>query len=239
METKQSLKATLKAAFPKTVPVLAGFSVLGIAFGILLAAKGYHPLWALAMSLICFCGSMQYVTLSLIAAAFDPLAALLLSFTVNARHLFYGISMLEKYRGMGKIKAFLIYTLCDETFSILSEDIPQDVDGRAYCFFVSLLNYLYWAAASLVGGILGHFLAGVEGFDTTGFDFVLTALFVVIFTDTCRAREKRAPALIGVACSVVCLVIFGASDFIIPAMLAIAAALTIVMKTEGKKHDAQ
>ena len=238
MEKKSNLSAALRAAFPKTVPVLAGFSFLGIAFGILLSAKGYHPLWSLAMSLICFCGSMQYVALSLIAAAFDPLAALLLSLTVNARHLFYGISMLEKYRGMGKIKAFLIYTLCDESFSILSEDLPPDVDARSYCFFVSLLNYLYWAAASFVGGILGHFLAGMESFDTTGFDFVLTALFVVIFTDTCRAKEKRMPALIGVVCSVACLVIFGASDFIIPAMLAIAAALTVFMKV-GEKHDAQ
>ena len=231
-------KAAWRAAFPKTLPVLAGFAFLGIAFGILLTSKGYHPLWAFVMSLVCFCGSMQYVALSLLAAAFDPLAALILSVTVNARHLFYGLSMLDTYRGMGKVKPLLIYLLCDETFSILADGIPENVDRKTYCAAVSVCNYIYWALASLTGGLLGYFLNRLDGFDTTGFDFVLTALFCVIFIDTCREKSKRSPAAIGVGCAVLCLMIFGPSDFIIPAMIAIGAALTIFMKVR-ERHDAQ
>ncbi|MBE6613195.1 MAG: branched-chain amino acid transporter AzlC [Ruminococcaceae bacterium] len=230
-------RAAFRAAFPKTVPVLAGFAFLGIAFGILFTSKGYHPLFAPLMSFVCFCGSMQYVAITLLTAAFDPLAALILSITVNARHLFYGLSMLDTYHGMGKIKPLLIYLLCDESFSILTDKLPEGVDKKTYCFAVSILNYIYWGTASLIGGLAGHFLTKLDGFDTTGFDFVLTALFVVIFIDGCREKEKRIPAAIGVGCSILCLLIFGASDFIIPAMIAIGLALTVFMKV-GERHDA-
>lgn len=233
MNTDHSYRAAFRAAFPRTVPVLAGFMFLGIAFGILLTSKGYAILWAPLMSLVVFAGSMQYVAISLLCAAFDPLAALLLSLTVNARHIFYGISMLGRYKGMGKMKPFLIYTLCDETFSIVSSEIPEGVEPKKFYFAVSLLDYLYWASASLIGGVTGRILAGIEGFDTTGFDFVLTALFVVILIDSCREREKRIPAVIGIGCTLICLLIFGADHFIIPSMLAICIVLAVYIKLAG------
>ena len=237
--TNSITKKTLREAFVSCMPVLAGFAFLGIAFGILLVSKGYSAVWAIAMSFICFCGSMQYAAISLLCAAFDPLAALLLSIMVNARHIFYGLSFLEKYKGLGKCKPFLVYTLCDESFSILSAKLPDGVDEKQYYIFVSLFNYLYWGLATTVGAVAGQLLVRLEGFDTTGFDFVLTALFVVIFIDSVREKEKRIPAAIGVACSVGSLLIFGAGDFIIPAMAAIFAVLALYMKWGDKHGNAQ
>jgi 4-azaleucine resistance transporter AzlC len=142
-EKKHNLLKAFKTAFPHTLPVLAGFLILGTAYGILMQTKGYGTLWALLMSAIAFCGSMQFVAISLLTVVFDPIQAFLLSLMVNARHLFYGISMLDKYRGLGKLRFFMIYTLCDETFSILSSiEPPEGVRRTYFYFFKSLLNYL-------------------------------------------------------------------------------------------------
>ncbi len=234
-------RRAFRIALPATLPVLAGFSFLGIAFGILLTSKGYGAVWAFLMSALAFGGSMQYVAVTLLCAAFDPMQAFLLSLTVNARHIFYGLAFLSEYRGMGKLKPLLICLLCDESFSILAGGLPREAQAEGsrarYCFAVSLLNYIYWVSASLVGGILGALLTQVEGFDTTGFDFVLTALFVVILIDSCREKEKLLPAGIGILASVICLLIFGAEDFLLPSMAAIALLLMLVGKA-GWVHDA-
>ena len=170
--------AAVRAAFPSTVPVLTGYLVLGIAYGVLMQTKGYGVPWVLLMCCLAYCGSMQFVAITLLVTAFDPLQALLMSLMVNARHLFYGVSMLGKYRGMGAAKLPLIYTLSDETFSIVSSvEPPEDVPRKDFYLAVSLLNYGYWAAGSVLGAVAGRFIT----FDTTGLDFALTGLFVVLF----------------------------------------------------------
>lgn len=203
------------AAFPHTVPVLTGFLTLGFAFGVLMRTKGYGPLWPFFMSAVCYCGSMQFVALTLLSTAFDPLAAFLMSLMINARHLFYGIAMLDKYRGLGKLRPVLICTLCDETFSILSGVTPpSQMDAGKFYFCVSLLDYSYWALGSALGGLAG----GLITFNTKGLDFALTALFIVLLTDQMREKDNRPPALMGIGVSALALVVFGASGFVLPAM---------------------
>ena len=226
---KNKFTHALSAAFPHTVPVLAGFLVLGIAYGMLMLDKGYGPQWSVLMSAVAFCGSMQFVAITLLTTAFHPLEALILSLLVNARHLFYGLSMLEKYKGFGKVKAFLIYTLCDETFSISSSVTPpDDIDRKYFYLTISLMDYLYWVFGTFLGSVLGNFVT----FNTKGLDFVLTALFVVLFLEQMKKSENRIFGLIGVVCSVIALVIFGASNLVIPAMILI---LLVLLGTGRKK----
>lgn len=214
----------LRAAFPHTIPVLAGFTFLGIAYGILMHSKGYGVGWAVLMSLMAFAGSAQYVAITFLTSAFNPIYALLLTLMINARHLFYGISMLDRYKNIGKLKTYLIFGLCDETFSIVcSAEPPEGVSRKWFMFFITLLDHSYWVLGSALGGLLGYMVS----FNTKGLDFVLTALFVVIFLGQWKSQKNHTPAVIGVACSVFCLVIFGQAHFIIPSMIAILAVLTV------------
>lgn len=223
----KSLSA-LRAAFPHTVPVLTGFMALGIAYGVLMQAKGYGVLWAVLMSAVAFCGSMQYVAITLLTTVFDPVQAFLLSIMVNARHLFYGLSMLEKYRGIGKIKGMLIFMLCDETFSISYAVEPQGgVERKYFYFWISLLDYGYWVGATLIGGVLGNLLP----INTEGLDFVLTALFVVLFLEQWKVKENRAAGVIGMVCAVISLTVFGSENLVIPAMVLIMVTLLCGGKT--------
>jgi len=221
----RKMTTALKAAFPWTIPVFTGFMFLGLAYGILMSSKGYGVLWTFLMSAVAFCGSMQFVAITLLTSGFNPISAFLLSIMVNARHLFYGISMLSKYKGIGKIKFFLIYVLCDETFSIVSNvEPPKSIDRKYFYFWISLLDYLYWIAGSVMGAFLGEFIK----FDIKGLDFVLTALFTVIFIDKWENKKNRASAAIGVICSVICLIIFKQNNFIIPAMIAMLIVLSLL-----------
>lgn len=219
-----AFRAALTAAFPHTIPVLTGFLALGMAYGVLMQTKGYGVLWSVLMSAFAFCGSMQFVAITLLTAAFDPLGAFLLSLMVNARHLFYGISLLEKYKGLGAARPVLIYLLCDETFSISSGVAPPEGISRKYFYLsISVLDYLYWVLGTFLGGVAGSLIT----FDTTGLDFVLTALFVVLFIEQLKKRDNRLPGLIGLAGTAVCLAVFGAERFVIPAMLLILAMLLL------------
>lgn len=219
----EKMKA-LKAAFPLTIPIFAGYILLGSAYGILMSSKGYGLIWIVLMSLIVFAGSMQFVAITLLTSTFNPLAAFFITLTVNIRHLFYGISMLEKYKDSSPYKPYLIFGLTDETFSIIcSTEPPQGVNRNYFMFFITLLDHTYWVLGSALGGLIGAMI----GFNTKGLDFVLTALFVVIFIGQWKEQPEHKPAIIGVACSLLCLVIFGASSFIIPAMLSILVVLTI------------
>ena len=212
----------LRAAFPVTIPVLTGFLCLGLAYGLLMQTKGYGPLWSTLMSAIAFGGSMQFVAVTLLTTAFDPIQAFLLSVMVNARHMFYGLSMLEKYRGLGKVRGFLIYVLCDETFSLVSTvEPPEDVERKDFYFCIALLDYLYWVTATALGGLLGSFLT----FDTTGMDFALTALFVVLFLEQWRKPENRPAGVVGILCAAGSLLVFGADNMVIPAMVLVLAVL--------------
>ncbi len=214
--------SALAAAFPHTLPVLTGFLVLGIAYGMLMQKNGYGVLWAVLMSAVAFCGSMQFIAITLLTTVFHPLEAFLLSLLVNARHLFYGLSMLEKYKGFGKVKALLIYTLCDETFSIVScVEPPQGVDPKRFYLSVSLLDYGYWVFGTFLGGMAGTYIS----FNTKGLDFALTALFVVLFLEQMKKPEQRVFGIIGIAATVLGLVVFGANQMVLPSMALVLLAL--------------
>lgn len=227
-------KKAFKAAFPHTIPVMTGYLFLGIAFGILLTSKGYHFVWAVAMSIFIYAGSMQFVGAELLASALNPLNAFMITLMVNARHLFYGLSMLVKFRGTGKYKPYLIFGLTDETYSLLcSCDIPDNVDKNQFMFFIAFLNHIYWVVASAAGALLGSMFT----FSTEGIDFVMTALFTVIFINQWKSRKNHVPALTGLAASVMCLLLFGPENFIIPSMVLIIAALTIFRKSVEKGEE--
>ena len=230
---EEKIKA-LKAAFPLTIPVFTGFIFLSIAYGILMNSKGYGVGWTLLMSLVVYAGSAQFVAVTFLTTAFNPIYALLMTLMINARHLFYGISMLDKYKDAGKLKPYLIFGLCDETFSIVcSKEPPEVVSDKWFRFFITLLNYTYWAVGSVIGSLLGN----VVTFNTKGLDFVLTALFVVIFVGQWKSNKDHKAAIIGILCSVVSLVIFGPGGFIIPAMIAIIAVLSITQKRSEEEQS--
>lgn len=225
--TGRSLGRTLAAAFPHTVPVLTGYLVLGVAYGVLMQAKGYGAIWAFLMSAVAFCGSMQFVAITLLTGAFDPVGAFLMSLMVNARHLFYGVSMLGKYRGMGWAKVPLVYTLSDETFSIVSSvEPPEGMRARDFYLAVSALDYIYWVGGSVLGALAGKFIR----FDTTGLDFALTGLFVVLFIEQVKNPENRRSGVIGMACTVAALAVFGADKLVIPAMILVLVVLLLGRK---------
>lgn len=226
----------LKAAFPHTIPIFTGFIFIGIAYGILMNSKGYGFGWSLLFSLVVFAGSSQYVAITFLTSVFNPVYALMMSLMINARHLFYGISLIEKFRDTGKLKPFLIFGLCDETFSVVcSAEPPEGVNKGWFMFFITFLNYIYWALGSTLGGLIGSMVS----FNTKGLDFVLTALFVVIFIGQWKSQKDHKPAIIGVACTFICLIAFGPNNFIIPSMIAIIAALTVLKKDTEKKKLAK
>ncbi len=219
------IKKALRCAFPHTIPIFAGFWFLGMTYGIYMNVSGFSFWYPCLMSLAIFAGSVEFVAVSLLLGVFDPLQALTLTLMINARHLFYGISMLDRYKGTGWKKPYLIFGMCDESFSINhSADIPADVDRGWFMFFVTLLNHLYWFSGAALGGIFGSLIH----FDTKGLDFVMTAMFVVIFLEQWLKEERHESSLIGLGLSLACLSVFGADDFIIPAMLAILALLTFL-----------
>ena len=222
---QSSLKRTLREAFIATTPVMAGYIVLGMGFGVLLSTKGYGPLWAFAMSGFIYAGSMQYLTIDLLTGGASLITAALTTLLVNARHLFYGISMVEGYRGMGKKKPYAIFALTDETYSLVCQDKHETRQERhRFAFLVSVLNQCWWVSGSMLGSLLGQ----VIPFDVTGIDFALTALFLTVFIEQWLSTRDHVSAVIGVAASVGCLLLFGADGFLIPAMASILIALTIL-----------
>lgn len=221
----------LKAAFPHTIPIFAGFWFLGLTYGIYMNVSGFSFLYPTLMSLTIFAGSVEFVAVNMLLGEFHPLQAFAMTLMINARHLFYGISMLDQYRGTGWKKFYLIFGMCDESFSInYTVEIPKNVDRGWFMFFVTLLNHFYWFSGATLGGIFGSLLH----FNTEGLDFVMTAMFVVIFMEQWMKDKKHTSALLGLGLSLVCLIVFGADHFMIPAMLAILAVLTLIRKPMEK-----
>ena len=220
-------KSVVTAALRSSVPVMAGYIVLGMGFGIIMKTKGYGFIWTFAMSAFIYAGSMQYVAVDLITGGASLITAALTTLMVNARHLFYGISMVDKYRDAGKMKPYMIFALTDETYSLVCGDVPVDEkDRHSYCLMLSAFNQCYWVGGSVLGALLGS----VIPFSTEGIDFALTALFVTVFVEQWLSTKDHASAIIGVVCSTICLVIFGSGSFLIPAMIAITVSLTILKK---------
>ncbi len=220
---KNKVLSAFKAAFPYTLPIFAGFWFLGITYGVYMNVSGFSFLYPMIMSLSIFAGSMEFVAANMLLGAFNPLAAFLMTLMINARHLFYGISMLDKFKNTGKKKFYLIFGMCDETFSInCSANIPKDIDKGWFMFFVTLLNHIYWFTGSTLGGILGSLVH----FNTKGLDFVMTAMFTVIFTQQWLSEKNHFSSVLGVLVSLLCLVIFGRDNFIVFSMIIILLALS-------------
>lgn len=224
------MKQDIKKALKDTIPVFSGYIVLGMGFGILMQSKGYGVLWTLAMSVFIYAGSMQYLAVDLLGGGASLISAALTTLLVNARHLFYGISMVDRYKGAGKKKPYLIFALTDETYSL----VCSTEQSHGYCFLVSLFNQIWWVLGSVLGALVGSVLP----FSTEGIDFALTALFVTVFVEQWKSTKDHIPAIVGVAASVLCLLLFGADNFLIPAMIVITTALSLLKLVRKEvRHD--
>lgn len=229
----KKIKAAFFAAFPNTIPIFAGFLFLGIAYGIYMNQSGFKFYYPMFMSFIIFAGSVEFATVSWLLGSFDPVNIFFLTLMINARHLFYGLSMLEKYNIPGWKKLYLIYGMCDESFSInATVDVPKGIDRGLFMFFVTMLNQIYWVAGATIGGIFGSFIP----FDTKGIEFVMTALFVVIFLENWLKEKDHSASVIGLFISFICLIIFKGTNFIIPSMIIILSVLTL-LRGRLEKHE--
>lgn len=219
-------KKFVKRAFFNTLPVMAGYIVLGMGFGIMMHSKGYGILWALFMSVFIYAGAMQYLAVDLLTGGASLITAAITTLMVNARHLFYGISMVDKYKDTGKTKPYLIFALTDETYSLVCGEEEKD---KKYYLLVSLFNHIYWITGTLLGSALGALIS----FNTKGIDFALTALFLTVLVEQWQSTKEHAYAIIGLASSVLCLLLFGADGFLIPSMLLITLALTVYKRVKA------
>lgn len=235
-------RRALAAAFPVTLPVLMGYLSIGIAFGLMLQGIGYNFIWAFFMSLTIYAGSGQYLAVTLLGSAAGLGTIAVMTLLINFRHLVYGLSMLEKFRGMGWRKLYMIFSLTDETYALLAgTPAPVGVDPRNFYFSVALLDQLYWIAGSVIGGIAGGMLEGVISIE--GIDFAMTALFVVIAVDQWKAYRKHLPVFLGLGCTLVCLAVIGAEQMLLPALGLIVLALLVLRsrledRAEGEEVDA-
>ena len=230
------LGKAFRAAFPYTIPIFAGFWFLGLTYGIYMNVSGFSFWYPMLMSITIFAGSIEFVTVSMLLGAFNPLQAFAMTLMINARHLFYGISMLDKFRGTGWKKFYLIFGMCDESFSInYTADIPEDVDRGWFMFFVTLLNHIYWFSGATLGGIFGSLIQ----FNTEGLEFVMPAMFVVIFLEQWLKEEKHTSGILGLGISLLCLLVFGADNFIIPSMLMIIVVLTMLRRPLERKSGTE
>ncbi|MFQ8602595.1 MAG: AzlC family ABC transporter permease [Anaerovoracaceae bacterium] len=225
------IKAAFKAAFPYTIPIFAGFWFLGIAYGIYMNISGFSFVYPMIMSFVIFGGSLEFVAVTMLLGSFAPLQTFLVTLMIQARHLFYAIAMLDKFKGLGWKRFYLIFGMCDETFSInYAVKIPEGIDRGWFMFFVTALNQVYWVSGATIGGLAGSLLT----FNTEGLEFVMTAMFVVIFMEQWLKEKKHYTAIIGVAASAVCLMIFGSDSFLVPAMICMLCLLTVFRKPVEK-----
>lgn len=234
----KSRKTTVVTAFKASIPVLFGYVVLGFGFGVLVASHGWKWWWATLMSIFIYAGSMEFVTVDLIAGGASLISTAVMALMVNLRHIFYSITMLEPYKDSGRVKPWLVFLLTDETFSlVVSPELPEGTDRKKYYFWVSLLDYLYWISGSTIGAIFGNLVS----FNSTGIDFSMTALFVIIFVEQWEKATDHLPAIIGVGISVVCRLLFGPDRFLIPTIIFITAALILLRKKldGSKKEDSE
>lgn len=223
-----------RCAFPYTIPIFAGFWFLGMTYGIYMNISGFSFVYPMIMSLIIFGGSLEFVAVKMLMSAYAPVQTLIMTLMIQARHLFYGISMLDRFKGMGWKKIYLIFGMCDESFSInYSAQIPENVDKGWFMFFVTLFNHVYWFTGATIGGILGSLVS----FNTEGLDFVMTAMFVVIFMEQWLKEKKHYTALAGIGVSAACLLLFGADSFMIPTMVCILCVLTVFRRPIEKAGD--
>ena len=227
-------KKAFRKAFPYTIPVLTGYLFIGTAFGVMYAEKGYSFLWAILMSVLVYAGSGQYLAVNFFVPGFSFIQVIFLTFMVNVRHIFYGVSLLDKFNKIGLKRWYMIFALTDETYSLLcTTNVPENVEEDKFLFAISVMNHSYWVLGSAIGAIAGTVLP----IDSEGIEFAMTALFIVIFIEQWMERKNRIPELIGVAVAVIALLIFGANSFVLPSMLAIIALLFVGRKKLDKGDE--
>lgn len=231
---RQVIHSAFRYAFPYTIPIFAGFWFLGLTYGIYMNVSGFSFWYPMLMSFTIFGGSLEFVAVSMLLAPFTPAQVFLMTLMIQARHLFYGISMLDKFKGMGWKKPYLIFGMCDETFSInYTANIPENIDRGWFYFFVTLLNHFYWFSGATIGGLVGSLLQ----FNTEGLDFVMTAMFVVIFMEQWLKEKHHVSEWVGLAASAGCLLLFGADNFLIPTMICILIVLTALRKPIERERE--
>lgn len=231
---KKGKAAAFRLAFLSALPVMAGYIFLGTSYGFMMSGRGFSFVYPMVMALVIFGGSLEFVAGDMLLSAFSPVTAFLMALMIQARHLFYGLSMLKKYEGAGKKKFYLIYAMTDESFSVnYATDVPDDIDRYDFMIFVNLLAQVSWVLGATLGGLLG----AVVPFSTKGIEFVMTAMFVVIFLDQFLKEKQHISSYIGFFSSVAALLLFGADNFIIPAMAAIVLLLTVFRKPIERKGD--
>jgi len=228
----------LKDAFPYTIPVLTGYLFMGAAFGVMFADMGYSVLWAILVSTVVYAGSGQYLAVNFFVPGFSLIQAALLTIMVNIRHVFYGLSLVGRYNRFGRKRWYMIFGLTDETYSLVcTTKVPEGVDEEDFVFSITLLDHIYW----VVGAAMGSLLATTVRFNSQGIEFAMTALFLVMFIEMWYRRSNRLPELIGVLCALVCLIVFGADSFVLPAMLLMIAVILLGRKkiesVEGRLDD--
>lgn len=227
------MKQAAQFAFKQTIPVLCGYLFLGAAFGLLLNNAGYGVLWAFCISLVVFAGSGQFLLVTMLSAGMNLVNVAVLTFTVNSRHMFYGLSFIEKFKAMGKAYPYMIFSLTDETYSLLcGVKVPENIDKNKAFFLMALFDHLYWIGGSVLGNLLGS--GGF--FDITGVEYAMTALFIVIFVEQLSEYANRLPAVIGAVCGVVSLAVFKAENFILPALFATVVVLLLLRPVFGKRE---
>lgn len=228
-EKGKEIRRAFSDALFYTLPILAGFWFVGLGYGLYANASGFPWWYPPVLGMIIFGGSLEFITIAMLMSPFAPLSTAVVAFLVQARHLFYGLSMLEKYKGTGWKKPFLIFWMCDETFALnYSATIPKDVDRGWFYFFVSLLDYFYWVSGAAIGGLAGTFL--LSFMDLRGMDFVMTAMFVVILIEQLMKEKKHTTAAVGLGASLAALALFGPDNFMLPAMGAILAVLLLLRR---------
>ena len=231
---KSGYAKAFQAAFPFTIPVMTGYLFIGIAFGVMYQEKGYNFLWAILMSAMVYAGSGQYLAVNFFVPGVSFFQVIFLEFMVNVRHIFYGLSLLERFHNMGKKKLYMIFSLTDETYSLFFlTKIPKDVDENKFMLAIAVLDQLYWIIGSAIGAIAGSMIP----FDTTGIDFAMTALFVVIFVEQWLTSKNHIPALTGLCAGLVCLLLFGSENFILPTMICIMVILLSCHKLMEEKSE--
>lgn len=228
------MNKNLKFAFIRTIPVLFGYLFLGIAFGLLIQRAGYNFVWAFFISTFVFAGSMQFVLISLLGSEMSMLSIILMTLSINSRHMFYGLSFIEKFKSMGKAYFYMIFSLTDETYSLLcGTKVPKELNENRVFFSIAFLDQLYWVVGSVIGAILGELIL----FDTTGIDFAMTALFVVIFIEQLLSAKSYIPAIVGLICGTLSLLLFGANGFILPALIAAISLLLMLKRPIQAKEE--
>ncbi|NTV78651.1 MAG: branched-chain amino acid ABC transporter permease, partial [Clostridiales bacterium] len=210
------MKKTVKFAFQQTIPIMLGYLFLGTAFGLVLQEAGYSFIWAIIASVFIYAGSMQFVLVSLLTGGVNLIYCAVMTLFINGRHIFYGLSFIEKFKKMGKVYPYMIFSLTDETYSVLcSLKVPQGIDEKRAMFLIALFDQLYWISGSLIGALVGKYIA----FNSEGVDFAMTALFVVIFIEQWKGTKNHVPAICGLLSAIVFLIVLGPDHFILPSLL--------------------